>query len=114
MRLAVRLFLICFAGVIVAIGAVWYWYIFLSTQYAPGYSDSKFRRVTLGMREDELIRVVGKPLSIHTNATDGWIYWFYTKDRHLGIGPWDAFWRQRWLATSNGVVVWFYNGVGID
>jgi len=95
-------------------GLVWYWSIFLSTKYAPGYSGAKFRRVTLGMPEHDVKRLLGQPLSFSTNSSDGWIYWFYTLDRHLDIGPADAFWRQRWVATSNGSVVWICNEVGVD
>lgn len=37
------------------------------TVYAAGYSDRAFRKVTVGMGSDEVLRLLGEPLRIRTD-----------------------------------------------
>lgn len=38
-----------------------------NTQYAPGYSDSAFRRIKLGMAKPDVLAELGEPLMTHVS-----------------------------------------------
>ena len=51
-----------------------------STDYAPGYSEAKYRRIHVGMREDEVRSVMGEPLRKYINR--GVEVWAYSLPRY--------------------------------
>ena len=66
------------------------------TIYAPGYSDTAFRKVTVGMSQAEVLALLGPPISeweACDNMAMGW-----------SKSPGDTHYRQRVVFFQNGVV----------
>jgi hypothetical protein len=81
-----------------------------STRYAPGYSESGFRRIRIGMETNEVLKVAGKPLLGPGAVKPGQSsYWLYTTCN-------DNFWtyKRRWLRVIDGTVVEIISGVAED
>jgi outer membrane protein assembly factor BamE (lipoprotein component of BamABCDE complex) len=71
-----------------ALGIIWL--IRDDTVYAPGYSEAKFKSIRLGISREEVIRLLGQPLSV--DPARGYILWTYASDdfrnpRNQGNGP---------------------------
>jgi hypothetical protein len=77
-----------------------------STRYAPGYSESGFRRIRSGMGSNDVLRLVGKPLNF-TDAGYYGEYWWYTAPD----GKRFKHWKLRMLRITNGVVADIDTGV---
>lgn len=46
------------------------------TTYAPGYTEGGFRRIKVGMSEQEVVALVGPPLTVRTqNLWESWYYY---------------------------------------
>jgi hypothetical protein len=71
------------------------------TVYAPGYSESQFRRVRIGMTPNEVESIVGRP--IRKDSTSSWApCWIYSEPPpHGTIG--DNY-SRRWVIFNNGKV----------
>jgi len=86
------------------------------TEYAPGYRESKFRRVSTGMTEDQVVGILGRPLRILPSKSPGEVTWFYTSpkvwDRDR-IGA-DCCYTERVLFLREGVVTSKDHGFFID
>ena len=55
------------------------------TNFGSGYSDSAFRRITIGMTEVEVVRLCGRPLLSSRPERDGdIIYWAYAVAKRKG------------------------------
>ena len=101
-------------GVIFSLAIGW-WLVYPRTEYAPGFSQRKFRKINIGMSKEVLRALVGEPLSkterIAMNppqppldyTTARWELWKYSVDRKGG--PPDEGYRVRWVSLSNDVVV---------
>jgi outer membrane protein assembly factor BamE (lipoprotein component of BamABCDE complex) len=66
------------------------WHASDDTTYAPGYSESKFRSIQVGMSRDEVTRILGKPLTIEpASVYTLWVYASsdYRNPRRQGNGP---------------------------
>ena len=46
-----------------------------TTVYALGYSEQKFQSIHAGMSEEDVIRLIGKPLE--DNSEPGYVNWYY-------------------------------------
>jgi hypothetical protein len=88
----------------------------IDTRYAAGYSERGFERVQVGMSEDEVVALIGRPLETHAfwkhPAYKQWgqMVWSYTQD---GAAPWgDWAWLSREVIFRNGRVAqkvrWIY------
>jgi hypothetical protein len=51
------------------------WHTSDSTTYAPGYSETKFRSIRVGMPREEVTRILGNPLSV--DPAPGYVIWIY-------------------------------------
>lgn len=68
------------------------------TVYAQGYSGRRFRQVTRGMTEAEVIGLLGRPLEKTVGAEHGMTVWRYSRSRE------DDNYRMRSVAFSHGQV----------
>lgn len=68
-----------------------------STVYAPNYKEDAFRKLSLGMSKQDVIRVLGPPLEKDT--CDGLERWRYSGSSS------DSHYRVRQLIFKNGHVV---------
>jgi len=63
-------------------------YVFpFDTAYAPGYSETAFRSVRIGDSKEEVIALLGQPLSVHSVGIEGTETW----------GEW---WRYSWSPSD--------------
>jgi hypothetical protein len=46
-----------------------------TTVYAPGFTETKFRTIRVGMKREDVIRILGDPIQI--DPAPGYIYWSY-------------------------------------
>lgn len=105
LRFTVREFMILVAliGVWMGTAAWWVRYNF-ATVYASGYSESRFRRVRIGMTPEEVELLLGAPLrkgptSQHYSPENTWVYSDPPPTGTIG----DNYWR-RWVIMNNGTV----------
>jgi hypothetical protein len=79
-----------------------------STIYAPGYNESRFRAIRVGMTVSQVERLVGYPLE---RREPGWgvgdDLWLYTWKR-------SGHFRRRWVVFLNGKVVEVINDFYVD
>ena len=66
------------------------------TVYAPGYSDTAFRKVTVGMSQAEVLALLGPPISEWESCDNMAMGW--------SRSPGDTHYRQRAVFFQNGVV----------
>lgn len=88
----------------------------IDTRFAPGYSESAFDSLTVGMRADDVQKKLGPPLFIHTNR-DGEIQWGYTADGKCIVGERklaDFAWLGREITFRDGRVVQVFKHVYED
>jgi outer membrane protein assembly factor BamE (lipoprotein component of BamABCDE complex) len=53
----------------------WLWFTKPQTRYAPLYNESTFRTLLVGMTEEEVVRRLGRPLSVvGKDMTEIWYY----------------------------------------
>ena len=79
-----------------------------STAYAPGYNESRFRAVRIGMATSQVERLAGSPLERRPAwwpAGDD--LWLYTRGR-TSTG------RRRWVVFRKGKVVEVINNFYVD
>jgi outer membrane protein assembly factor BamE (lipoprotein component of BamABCDE complex) len=72
-----------------------------STRYGQGYSESKFRQISIGTSADTLRATLGQPLAHFTNEHGGetWMYSFHQQ------GNTTMYWKSRIIYTSNNAVI---------
>ena len=92
---------------ILLIVMVWATDVFLSiravsTKEAPGFSEEKFKLITINMTSQSVIAILGKPL-LEESKPPNLIEWWYTQPKEPldGWGTWDA----RMLLLSNDIVI---------
>jgi hypothetical protein len=83
------------------------------TVYAPGYSESRFHRIRVGMTPAEVEAILGPPLlrgdwGCLTQSTD-WDTWRYSQQHHYTAN----FWR-RWVMFEKGKVVHVVSDFWVD
>jgi outer membrane protein assembly factor BamE (lipoprotein component of BamABCDE complex) len=88
-------------------GALLSVFFYEDTEYAPGYSDSKFLQVKPGMTDSEVPRLLGAPLNCSTN-TDGSIYMRWSQS------PGSNNYRHRSVSLKNGKVEYKYSEFYLD
>ena len=76
-------------------------FVWTSTRYGPGYSETRFRKIHLGAAEKEVRSALSVPLAEFTN-TDSQVTLIYSFQDPKGLS---MFFRHRSLVLSNGVVV---------
>src|SRR5438128_1361245 len=76
-------------------------FVWTSTRYGPGYSEHRFRKISIGASEKEIRTVLGTPLAEFTN-TDDRVTLIYSFQDPKGFS---MFFKHRSLILSNGVVV---------
>jgi hypothetical protein len=71
-----------------------------STIYGEGYSESGFRKISIGTSVETLRATLGRPLAHFTNnlGDETWIYSF-----HNDSGS-STFWKARVICPSNNIV----------
>ena len=68
------------------------------TEYARGYSQSKFEQVTIGMCAEDVRSLLGDPLPHGNHGGSTSTCWIYTQS------PTDTHYRRRWIRLEDGVV----------
>lgn len=63
----------------------------IDTQFGPGYSESNFNKITVGMDTVEVIKLIGRPIGVIGSSTR---LWYYSTD---GNCKWKNF---AWLARD--------------
>ena len=79
-------------------GEIASWTLGEHTEYSAGYSDEGFRRIEPGMSSEEVIRLIGEPLS-RGQLQDGREAWRYA------WSPTDSSYRVRAMVMEAGKVV---------
>ena len=88
-----------------------YFWPSIDTEYAEGYSEEAFARLTVGMARTEAEAIMCQPLGVGTNKR-GVVKVSYTCD---GAAPFGDFaWFGRGLEISNGVVTRVVNRIYMD
>jgi hypothetical protein len=78
-----------------------YFWPSIDTEYAEGYSEDDFEKITVGMSRTDAEAIMCAPLGVGTNKS-GLVRTSYTCD---GAAPFGDFaWFARGLEISNGVV----------
>lgn len=81
----------------------------IDTKYAPDYSERAFRRVEMGMTQEEVVGLLGHPLwtkgwrSSHPGQTSAGEVWVYSSDGGASWGDWA--WLSREVIFRDGRVV---------
>lgn len=89
----------------------YFWpYPSIDTKYAPGFSEGKFRQVKVGMSQDEVFAILGKPLGVQP-FSEGTRF-FYSEDGAAPIG--DFAWLGRLIDVKDGKVTKIINQVFYD
>jgi hypothetical protein len=79
------------------------WFFDTRTYYAPGYTETKFRTLRIGMTRAEVEAMVGPPLT-KVRWSDGSMNWVYS-DR-----PWDTLdFERRWVIFKDDKVTEIVN-----
>ena len=72
------------------------------TVYAPGYSESHFRKVRIGMTPNEVEAILGRPIRKDPTSQSSAHWWIYSEPPpHGTIG--DNYWR-RWVLFDDDKV----------
>ncbi len=74
------------------------------TTYAPGYREYKFRRIRVGMTEEEVIEILGRPPGKSHRNPDIWFY-AYGKNILEDKYPEENLYTQRIIEFDNGNVI---------
>jgi hypothetical protein len=86
-------------------GEIWNLMFATDTKYAKGYSDKAFNKIEIGMTEEEVLNLIGEPLTrwtpfSHTNSPN--------KAHYIGLqyseSPSSTNYRLRQVYINNGVV----------
>jgi hypothetical protein len=83
-------------------GVFWSSMFHEDTVYAPGYSDTAFRKIHAGMPESEVKALLGAPISLYPayqNTGQDWTTWCYSDS------PGDTHYRIRAIRMKDGVVI---------
>jgi len=75
----------------------------IDTQVSPGFSDAAFQKIRIGMSQDEVVTLLGQPLSKISKKRSGCIEWWFTRDGKCKWG--DFAWMARSVMLSNQTVV---------
>jgi hypothetical protein len=104
-RFKVREAMMAIALLGVGLGTARWWVRYhFETVYAPGYSESQFLRVRVGMTPMEVESMLSHPIRKESTSQGGFFYekWIYSEPPpHGTIG--DNYWR-RWVFFENGKV----------
>jgi hypothetical protein len=104
-RFKVREAMIAIALLGLGFGAARWWVRYhFETVYAPGYTDSQFRKVRIGMTPKEVESILGRPIrkdstSQRWSPCENWIYSEPPPPGTIG----DNYWR-RWVLFDGGEV----------
>ncbi len=60
-----------------------------ATEYAPQFSESAFDEIEAGLSDEEVVRLLGRPLNVMTYTASGLTAWHYTSESGPGL------WKQR-------------------
>jgi hypothetical protein len=72
------------------------------TVYAPGYSESQFRKVRIGMTPNEVEAILGRPIRKDPTSKSSARWWIYSEPPpHGTIG--DNYWK-RWVLLDDDKV----------
>jgi SmpA / OmlA family len=107
LRFTVRQLMVAVILLAFGLGAARWWVCYnFATVYAPGYDESQFRRVRIGMTSKEVESILGDPLRKDSTSAQRWgpyENWIYSEPPpHGTIG--DNYWR-RWVMFDDGKVV---------
>jgi hypothetical protein len=69
-----------------------------ATYYSKGYSDSGFRRIKIGMSEEDVLTILGEPLARQETPEEKQTSWRYSGRRI------DTDYRERVIIFENGKV----------
>lgn len=91
-----------------------FFYPSIDTRFAPGYSESYFNRITIGMTKLEVEQKLGRPLHIGSVFVNGGgdELWYYTLDGKCKWGDWA--WLKRVIRFSDGRIVEVENRIAYD
>jgi len=70
------------------------WAIDEGTIWAPNFSEENFDKIKLGMKDKEVLALMGKPLNLEEKCFDD-CFWLYTK-QDSGTSDFD----QRWIVFN--------------
>ena len=90
-------------------GFIWGKLVQEDTVYSPGYSDSSFKQITIGMPEREVKRLLGEPIKIYPPDE--------SNDRTklcYSLSPEDTNYRIRAINIKDGRVVSKYSEFYLD
>src|SRR5687767_14599722 len=99
-----RLWMFVATGAAILLLAVTYGLAYPKTEYAPGFSEAKFRQIRSGMNSNEVRQLVGKPLWRYTTGPVS--VWVYSQDKRGG--SLDLGYRSCFLMMTNGVLATTY------
>ena len=103
--------MIAVAGLALGLGLVRGAVLSVTTIYAPGYDESRFRTLRIGMSRDQVESIMGHPLEKDSNSKR-WTpleNWIYSESPPL----WDDYWR-RWVMFDNDKVVAIVDDYFVD
>jgi hypothetical protein len=93
---------LCFVGLpIVLLTGIASPFVWTSTRYGPGYSESRFKSIRVGAPDREVRSALGAPLAEFTN-TAGQLTLIYSFQDSKGLS---MYFRHRTILLSNDVVV---------
>jgi hypothetical protein len=98
---------LCVAGMLEGYCFVW---PSIDTVYAPDFTERKFKQIEVGMREEEVVALIGLPFRTDRYSRGHPAYkvtgdnvWSYTHDGAAPFGDWA--WLSREVIFRNGSVV---------
>ncbi len=113
-NIKILLFLIAISGTAIHFywldGLVWAFaeLVLGETTYSPDYREYKFRRIRIGMSEEEVVEILGKPLEKplwrKNKIPNSW-YYAYGKNTLENKYPNEYFFTVRIIHFNNGKVV---------
>lgn len=77
------------------------------TVYATAYSEAAFRRIAIGMTEDQVRALLGEPLGMRVQPFGRTSWWFTTS-------PHDKSYRQRAVVFQDGLVTQILHEFYVD
>ena len=75
-------------------------FVFVSTKYAPGYSEAGFNGIKMGDRAEIVTQVLGQPIWAQTNDSRGMMWWRYSQPK------WTLWYQDRMVIFSNDLVIY--------
>lgn len=78
--------------------------IFGETVYSTEYRESDFRRLKIGMTEEQVLKLLGEPLFKNPYHPDVWFY-SYGKPVRDDIGETNSDYTERIVKFGDGVVI---------